>query len=246
MPPVAAAANWPIPKLETVAALADWLVLEPAQLDWLADLKGLAYPQAESPLQHYHYRVLAKPSGGVRLIEIPKPTLKELQRQILGGILYAVSAHPAAHGFVPGRSIRTFAAPHVGQAMVLRLDLRDFFPSFAGARIQSLFRTLGYPEAVADLLGGLCTNCTPSAVLTPCDWQTQQLYRRPHLPQGAPTSPALANLCTYRLDCRLAGPMISPSRAALGLPVKSAVSRPPSPPSRCRKASRSTMARPAP
>jgi hypothetical protein len=33
----------------------------------------------------------------------------------------------------------------------------------------------------------------------------RELYCRTHLPQGAPASPALANLCAYHVDCRLAG-----------------------------------------
>jgi len=91
------------------------------------------------------------------------------------------------------------------------MDLRDFFPTFSGVRIQSFFRTLGYPESVADLLGGICTNATPRAAWKklPIDIDRNclpaavRLYARPHLPQGAPTSPALANLCTYGVDCRL-------------------------------------------
>jgi hypothetical protein len=75
--------------------------------------------------------------------------------------------------------------------------------------VQSIFRTLGYPEAVADLLGGLCTNIAPRAVLrdVPAELlaEVRRLYGQMHVPQGAPTSPALANICAYRLDCRLAG-----------------------------------------
>ena len=107
----------------------------------------------------------------------------------------------------------TFVAPHVGRRVVLRMDLQDFFPSIAGARIQTLFRTMGYPESVADLLGGICTNVTPRYVWKEAEYgipplqlrEARALYSRPHLPQGAPTSPALANLCCYRVDSRLAG-----------------------------------------
>jgi hypothetical protein len=203
MQPVAAAENWQLPRLETAGELANWLDVSVAELEWFADLKGLGRKKGEVRLRHYSYRVLRKDAGSVRLIEAPKRRLKALQRRILSGILEMIPVHDAAHGFRKGRSIQTFCAPHVGQRVVLKMDLRDFFPSISGARIQGLFRTMGYPEAVADLLGGLCINATPREIWNGADWDTQMLYGRRHLPQGAPTSPALANLCSYHADCRL-------------------------------------------
>jgi hypothetical protein len=157
--------------------------------------------------------VLAKRYGCIRLVESPKPRLKSIQRQLLREILDHVPPHEAAHGFRRGRSIATFAAPHVGQAIVVRLDLADFFPCVTRARVDALFRTIGYPETIASLLAGLCTTVSPAAL-----WEedrlslareqirvARQLYGAAHLPQGSPTSPAIANLCAYRLDCRLTG-----------------------------------------
>ena len=213
MQPVAAAKRWKTPAIASPAALGEWLAVDFGYLQWFADLKGLAYKNKHPKLRHYHYRVLLKDVGSIRLIEAPKQALKKLQQRILSGILDKIPAHAATHGFVKGRSIKTFITPHVSQRVVLRMDVQNFFPSFRAARISSFFRTIGYPESVADLLGGICTNATPRDVWKEVGqvgdpvqlWETRMMYARPHLPQGAPTSPALANLCTYRLDCRLAG-----------------------------------------
>ena len=206
MQPVPAARTWDLPAIESAAALAEWFGITPGELEWFADLKGLGVRARDRPLlRHYRYRVLEKMSGSVRLIEAPKPRLKQLQGQILSRILEKIPPHAAVHGFCKGRSIKTFIAPHVGRHVILRMDLQDFFPSISGRRIQALFRTAGYPEPVADLLGGICTNAVPQQIWNGEDWQVRSLYARPHLPQGAPASPALANLCAYRADCRLAG-----------------------------------------
>lgn len=207
-----------LPALATLADLADWLELSGEALDWLADPAGWRAPPAPAPVEHYRNHWQPKRQGGHRLIEAPKPRLRALQRRILHGILDHVPVHPAAMGCVRGRGVVDNAARHAGQPLLIKLDLRDFFSTIRAARVHALFRHLGYPVAVARYLTGLTTHRSPPHALRALpigefdspeerfkqQRRAHQLSQR-HLPQGAPTSPALANLCAYRLDLRLAG-----------------------------------------
>jgi RNA-directed DNA polymerase len=129
-----------------------------------------------------------------------------LQRRLLDEVLGRLPVHGAAHGFVPGRDVHSFSHVHTGKVTVVKLDLMSFFSSVTVSRVYGLLRTAGYPEPVAHTLAALCTTRTPADVLRGApDPHRAALLRQPHLPQGAPTSPALANLCAFRLDRRLSG-----------------------------------------
>ena len=203
--PIHAFAGLDLPPLSCREELAEWLALSPDQLTRFADLRELSNQTNNAFAPHYRFHVIPKRDGSPRLIEEPKPVLKRLQRRILKDLLYRIPPSRDAYGFVPGRNCLQAAARHAGEALVVSFDLRSWFLSVKYPRIFGLFRCLGYPVDVARDLTGLCTLRTPPIVRARLGSHPEPGLNRKHLPQGAPTSPALANFCSFNLDRRLAG-----------------------------------------
>jgi hypothetical protein len=186
-----------LPVLHTAGELAQAMGID------LGYLRHLAFQRTVSRTHHYRCFTIPKKTGGRRAISAPMPRLKWAQDWVRRTLLAPVPVHPAAHGFVPGRSIVTNAVAHGGgAAVVVNLDLADFFPSVSYPRVKGLFRALGYSEQVATVLGLLCTEAPTTAVeMDGTTWYVQEDSRR--LPQGSPASPAITNLICRRLDKRL-------------------------------------------
>jgi RNA-directed DNA polymerase len=202
-----------LPRWRTEEEVAGALGVPLPQLLWLADPTGRNPGARNAALRTYRCKWVPKRSGGARLLEVPTPLLRRAQRKLLDAVLNQLPPHDAAHGFRVGRSPLTNAAEHCGRAVVLKFDLADFFPSIPVARVFALFGSLAYPDAVVRLLGALCTtrlrradwNARPNPAHDGSEHSQWVKFGARHLPQGAPTSPALANLIARRLDVRLAG-----------------------------------------
>lgn len=169
---------------------------QPARPNWRQELaQALGVPAAAlgrfwgRPRQlgeMYSTFEVPKKHDGVRTIAAPAGPLKRLQRRIYERLLAGAWQHDACCGFRRGRGIVDNARRHVGQELVINVDLRDFFPTITAPRVYGVFRRLGQGHEAAVFLTSLTT-------------------REGTLPQGAPTSPALANLVCRRLDARLQG-----------------------------------------
>jgi hypothetical protein len=192
------AAENELPPLDSPQQLAEALGLTVARLRWLA------YHRDAATRLHYRRFVIPKRGGGERAIWAPLPALKAAQHWILRNVAEKLPVHGAAHGFLPGRSTLTNAAAHTGARVVVKMDVKDFFPTVTLKRVKGIFRKAGYREQVATLLALLCTEAPREVVEH--GGQTYYVSLGPRcLPQGAPTSPALTNTLCLRLDRRLSG-----------------------------------------
>jgi retron-type reverse transcriptase len=191
-------AEFGLPVLHAPADAAAALGLSVKQLRWLA------FHTEAATRTHYVKFQVPKRSGGVRTLSAPHATLKRAQHWILEHVVGKFPVTDQAHGFVPGRGILSNATPHVGKAVVVNLDLADFFPSVTFPRVRAVFERHGYSGSVATVFALLCTEC-PRTTATYAGTTYEVAVGPRGLPQGAPTSPGLSNQVARRFDKRLAG-----------------------------------------
>ncbi|MES1191105.1 MAG: reverse transcriptase domain-containing protein, partial [Steroidobacter sp.] len=129
---------------------------------------------------------IQKRAGGIRRIKAPLPPLKEIQRRLAVLLSDMYEPRHSVHGFVRARNILTNAMPHASRRFVLNVDIKDFFPSINFGRVRGalLAPPFRFPSEVATLISRLACHNN-------------------ELPQGAPTSPVLANVVCMRLDSEL-------------------------------------------
>ncbi len=146
-----------------------------------SELMALIYPRPP-----YKTFTITKRNGSPRIIHEPRLGLKVLQEKALAYLYrHAGTAKPCVHGFTPERSIVTNAKIHCSPKTqyLLNVDIQDFFPSITFYRVRGLLqkKPFEFSYQVATVLAHLCTF-------------------NGLLPQGAPTSPLLANLTCRSLD----------------------------------------------
>ncbi|MBB5217188.1 reverse transcriptase family protein [Parapusillimonas granuli] len=153
---------------------------------------------------------ITKRSGGLRVISVPSPQLMKVQSWLTTHVLNKVQPHPTSYAFSPGSSIADCARQHAGATWLVKIDIADFFGSITEIQVFRVFQMLGYNKLVSFELARLCTILPIVSAKhklkpwktkfprKPIDYYSEQLIGR--LPQGAPTSPMLANLAMRDID----------------------------------------------
>lgn len=128
----------------------------------------------------YRIFTIPKANGKKRVIHNPDRVLKFMQRMIVRRILSKMPLLDCVGAYVPGKSCKDAAERHVGHAVRIGMDLKDFFPTHSRGRVRWFFHNhAGYSQYVSGLLGDLCT---------------APFGEKHKVPQGSPASPALCNL----------------------------------------------------
>lgn len=129
------------------------------------------------------FDVKARGSRKIRRIDAPCPHLKAIQRLLLDKLLVPIGVHDCAMAFAPGKSIAINARRHHCASHLFTTDIRSFFPSIKAMHISKMLETR-FPHLSQEVREEIICIST----------------RDGQLPQGAPTSPHIANLVMYSFD----------------------------------------------
>ena len=137
---------------------------------------------------------IKKRSGKYRWIDAPQEPLINFQRGILYNILYTFRTHKCCIGFTRNKSVTDGANAHLNSNVILTMDLRNFFNSIKLKRVY-------------DVINRIRIRLNSKGKHKISRNQAQRvaglLCYKGQLPQGAPTSPAMANLVAYPMDVEI-------------------------------------------
>lgn len=172
-------------------------------------LRGTVARRAHGRYRIFYLQKRVPGRTGLRMICIPPKSLMQAQRWLVEHVLRYTEAHPASFAFHPDSSPVHAAEQHPNTRWLLKVDIEDFFHSVRERKVAAIFARIGFQKLLAFELARLCTiGCDRGPTANPSPRTTPiALYASGYegmLPQGAPTSPMLANLAMARTDAALA------------------------------------------
>lgn len=156
--------------------------------------------------QAYKAIRIPKNTGGFRDLLSPAPALMQVQRWILHEILSKVPRQINSFAYFAKITPKECVERHAGASWLIKTDLHNYFPSISEKSVYTVFLNMGYSDLVSFELSRICTWVRPGVQLEATEsaiTDSEIPYPRTplgYLPQGSPTSGALANACTRQLD----------------------------------------------
>ncbi|SET24273.1 retron St85 family RNA-directed DNA polymerase [Thorsellia anophelis] len=145
-----------------------------------------------APHRYKVYSIPKRNSKGERIIAHPSKELKFIQKMIIKKLTDILPLHESVISYRKKKSIVNNVIPHLNSSFLLKIDLKDFFPSIEPDLFfeQCKLLDIHFSDNDKKLLTGFLF------------WRNRKSSKL-QLSIGAPSSPLISNFILYRFDDRI-------------------------------------------